>query len=1678
MHETAEHIPTPPQPPKAGEVFHERRQWVWIRRFARLLVRAFALFVALFILLAFVIQLPSVQVWGIQKTTNFLSKELNTEVRIGDFRLDFFDEISIGNIYLGNQNAPNDTLISVGRLRVDINYFDLAWGILQLDAVRLERAKVRIRRDEGKYFDNIQFLVDYFDPPKPRKTNTAPKQPDIRFAQIHLRDIDFQQDNRVRGQVVAVRLKAADIHTNIMNLPNQIMDLTRVNVFDPDVHIIETPSKPMPPMPDSIKIKRGIPISIAQAPEKQSEKSPAKKAFQFLIGAISVENGVFKLDKWDVAPSVLPDSILDFDHLKVHDAHIAIHNFMFTKDEWTGVVDGISCKTSSGFELKKLTVGDAKITPTETALYGLQIETPNSLMGDTFRMMYPKGYMSFVNSFNNEVTMDARIHTSKVMIGDIMTFAPDLYENPFFRKNRYANARIETQIFGKVNSLKAKPFNIQLGEGLVAEGTFESRDLTRRDETFINLNLKSLRTNMTALRQLIPNLNLAKDFDKLDGLNFTGEFVGFFNAFSTKGRLESAIGAAAFDMSLKPESDSAQANYSGSLALDRFNLAAFTGNSDLGKISLKTEILRGRGFTKNTLNMDLVAVVDNFQFKNYDYHNLNLNGSVNSKRFVGNFESRDPNVDFLFNGTIDFETDKPAYKFTSDIRRLDFQKLNLLKEDLALVGTFNLDLAGRKLSELTGTVDARNLLIIKDKTERYTLDSLFVKSDITAPLGMPHLAVKDFDLRSEVLHAHVHGQFNLEDIPAAFKKQFAKFHPRLAEDLNLSPKNTATDALSSQGSPFRKESFGLDLIVNQTPHNFDFIVHVLNSKNLTALIDPKLDTLRNIKIEGVFDDSRDAYSWSIVTPETHRYGNINIVEFGSIGRAEREDIDWDLNITALKINELDFRTILFQNHVTGDTVEFGFTSPDFSTALDIKDLELNALLMRQDSAYKLSFGTSALSRLKVYGDEWSIDKDNYILFSKDKLEIEDFEIRHDDREITLRSVGRRGLHAFLDNFDIRFLNHIIDDDRFTMQGKYQLWAGIGDIFTGQNFGMTALLDSFIVKGEHRGMLVVEASGDNFNAPIKLDLSLSKDSSRLGIAGFFHPSVSALQKRDSLDFQVHLKSFPFKTLQLLIEEGASDFKGRIDGTVKVEGPLKAINTNGSLRIRDGEVTIDYLKIPVKVKDETVRITNNSFDATGSKIHDKFDNAATITGGLTHNRFEDFGLNVRVVSKNFLCLNTTRDDNPLYYGTGIGAGDISFTGDFNRTDIKIISKTGKGTKITFPFSTEQTASDKGFVVFKNRNKPDTTTVEKPKFRDLRGVKLDMQLSITPDAETNLIFDEVAGDNIKAFGRGDFQINIGRAGELTMDGIYTIERGDYQFTLMRVVNKNFVIQPGGTIQWNGSPFDATLNINAGYNRITTSPYNFISELVESDQSVKNESFKPTPVELTLKLSGAMLKPDINFDLAFPQLQGALKSYTDNQLRIVKADVNDLNKQVFGLIVIGGFLPTDIGVSEIRSGGINTLTETASNVLSNMLNKLVGEYVSGLDIQIGYNLYQFDATGNTPQQLGSGQQFRLRGSYAIDDRFTISGGVGVEQGDYVQALSQSQSNVFVGGDVIIDYAFSDDRRLKLRVSYTRDQTFEGRRDKPAAGIRFRQEFDSLDELLKSLNLKKVKEEKPEILN
>ena len=1673
----------------------------FLRRVGRVVKWMLVTGIILFLIISFSLRIPAVQNWLIDKSTTFLSKKLKTTVKIESFSFDFFDELSIRNFYIGNQNAPNDTLINVAALRVDINYFDLAWGIVQLDYVGVGDATVRIRRDEGNYDDNFQFIIDYFDPPKPPSGKPAPT-PDIRFAQIHLRNVDLIKVDKVHGQRLDIQLDAADVHTNIMNLPNRIMDLRSVEAHQPKFTITETSSRLLPPRPPRylankhvlnmfyfldlgnflpplpMLLRRGKTATlneiIAETPLTPPqyfdifEPKIKEKPFRFSIGSVAIEDGKFRLENFYRAPKLLlPDSLLDFDHFKVTDINAYIHNFLFTKDEYTGVVDGISFNEGSGFKLTQLSVGDAKVSPTKTELFGLQIVTPYSAVGDTFIMHYPKGYESFLD-FNNQVEIDGRIHASKVLINDIMTFAPILETNPFFNQNRYKNARIEATVKGIVNKLNVEPFDIQLGDGFAAKGSFRSRDLDNAEGTILNLKLDNLQTNMPSLRQLVPDFKPAATFDLLGTLNFQGRFDGFTHSFVAEGKLQTAIGNAAMNLQLDPETNADTAFYHGDLALDQFDIGAFTQNPDIGKVSLKTNILRGRGVTLEKLNMDLIATVDNFQFKKYDYKNLKLSGNLSKQQFNGQFESRDPNVDFTFDGMVDFAAAIPIFRFESDIRQVNFLNLNLLKQDLAASGKLKLNLTGQSIGDMAGTINARNLLIVKDKTEKYALDTLSVISDFDvltnrSPLGNNHF----FSLHSDILNAEMEGIFNFEDIPKAFAQLFEKYHPRFAADLGMNfwKKDPISIFVIQKENGF-SNGFSIPQYQNTPisqyltppiPQVFDFKIDISNSKNWTKFFDNKLDTLKNIEIKGAFDNSNDTYSWSVWTNETHFYDNVKIVEFATKGTSKKDVIEWSAKTYNVVVGgKQDFQDITFTNLVLGDTMEVGLISHHFSPSLQLDTVELNALVSREDSAYRINFGTQQGSRLKISGDFWDIDRDNFFLIANNELKVDNFELTNLERSIQLRSYGKRGLSAFLNNFDIAYVNRFMgDDDRFTLGGKYRIFAGIEDIFKGDNFGVIGMIDTLMVKGENRGNFRVEAVGTNLKSPIKANISLTTDSSKINIDGFYYPSVFEKHPANALDATIGLENVPFKTLKLLITEGASDFKGRLDGSAHVEGKVTELNTSGAVRLRNVGVTVDYLRLPLLVKDEVVKITNTMFDATGGKIHDPLGNVATVTGGLTHNRFQDFGLNVRVASKNFMFMNTTREDNPLFYGKAVGSGDVQFSRDFLQTDLKIRAKAGKGTSITFPFSSEQTANDVGFVVFKNKNPSNTEgPAETPKVNELRGLSLDMDLSITPDAEVNLIFDEIAGDNIKSRGTGDLQIKIPRGGSVEMTGEYRIEQGDYLFTLFRVINKKFAIKRGGIIRWNGTPFDATMNLDAEYN-VTAAPYNFIAQYIQNT-SLEQESRKVTPIALGLNLTGPLFKPDINFNMAFPNLQGQLKGYVESNLTILRQDQNELNRQVFGLIALGGFLPTntsDIG-GNLRSGSLNTATETASNIVSSLLSKLVSEYVTGLDVQLGYNEYQYDAVNGV-----GGRQFRFRSSYTINDKFTVSGGVGVESGNV-----QSNNNVFVGGDFIVDYAFSEDRRLKIRLSYTRDQVIEGPRDKPAAGIRFRQEFDSIDEFMESL--------------
>src|SRR5690554_7840417 len=95
--------------------------------------------------------------------------------------------------------------------------------------------------------------------------------------------------------------------------------------------------------------------------------------------------------------------------------------------------------------------------------------------------------------------------------------------------------------------------------------------------------------------------------------------------------------------------------------------------------------------------------------------------------------------------------------------------------------------------------------------------------------------------------------------------------------------------------------------------------------------------------------------------------------------------------------------------------------------------------------------------------------------------------------------------------------------------------------------------------------------------------------------------------------------------------------------------------------------------------------------------------------------------------------------------------------------------------------------------------------------------------------------------------------------MDGTYTVSDGVYNFA-MGPYKQNFNIQPGGTVQWTGDPYEAILDINAFYR--TTANLNVVMPDVVDNQSSSNEE-----ILSYLHITGNMMSPEISFDLEAPK-------------------------------------------------------------------------------------------------------------------------------------------------------------------------------------------------------------------
>mgnify|MGYP003582777948 FL=1 len=139
----------------------------------------------------FSLQFKPVQTFVAKKAANYLSKELNTTVKVGGLYVKPFKSVVLEELLV--LDLQNDTLAHFPKFLVDLNRFSLKERIVDINTVQLNNGTFFLKTQKDGN-TNLDFIIDYFDSGQPKKPSKK-KKFQILFDRIILNNLHFKYKN-------------------------------------------------------------------------------------------------------------------------------------------------------------------------------------------------------------------------------------------------------------------------------------------------------------------------------------------------------------------------------------------------------------------------------------------------------------------------------------------------------------------------------------------------------------------------------------------------------------------------------------------------------------------------------------------------------------------------------------------------------------------------------------------------------------------------------------------------------------------------------------------------------------------------------------------------------------------------------------------------------------------------------------------------------------------------------------------------------------------------------------------------------------------------------------------------------------------------------------------------------------------------------------------------------------------------------------------------------------------------------------------------------------------------------------------------------------------------------------------------------------------------------------------
>ena len=1291
-----------------------------------------------------------------------------------------------------------------------------------------------------------------------------------------------------------------------------------------------------------------------------------------------------------------PAGVIDWNDLEIK-ADIHASDLLVKDGVISGDADHIAITDKTGWDVRDLS-GKVKVGHRKVLLDNLHIDDGNSdLHFRYFRLLGPlDDYDDFVDRIRLEGEfMDPTVFSMQT----VRHFAPNL-ERFTFRSD------LSGKVEGVVSDFAVKGFGIrEHGSGITGRIDGTMKGLPDIQTSLLNFRVKDFRFGLgglgTFIQEWAPDtkLELGK-MGKGTDFRLDATAKGPLDRLAVKGNLASNAGTADVNLTLRNVLDRKRdIALDGVLRTKDLDAGRIAGIKELGPVTLSTGVNVTLAPRNLQVRIDSLSV-GRLNALGYDYTGIVAVGTYSDQAFDGRIVCDDPNLNALVQGKFDLSprTRNAAYQFFANVGYADLNALHIDK---------------RGPSKVSLQADA-NFIRTRDR-------------DLLGEVNLRDVQLENAGGRHRIgdIRASAHAN---DDIHRML------FESGFAEGTFVGDRSLVTMVSDLKDLVVRKELPSLLEKVGKpwsgTPYEMNFKFY--DTRELLGFVLPGLYIEKNSSLWLKVDENGSVDG--NVTSGRLALGTRYLKDFRMVFDNRNNALRADVTGSAINLGGIELRDNHIDLMVDDDRVNLNYTFDNQTSDISKADLRLTADLARE--AGDLSVVASVLpSSIYYHGDRWLLDSDDLTLQGGD-IRVDRFRLRNGRQSLVvdggLSPDKMDTLSVRMDQFDISLLNSLVMKGKMDIKGQA---TGRASLVSPSKPSLALLAsiacDSTYLAGRPVGMMQVASVWNEPEKRFDFRLRNLQDGIRnFDVDGYLRPRDKAIRA------DAALKRLDMGYASPLLAGVFDRFEGALDGHVKVDGTLDNLQIGSEgMQIENGVLGVEFTQVPYLVSGP-VSVDSDGLHFQNVSIADESEGKGTVSGGLLFGGFKDMRLDTHVQFDRMKVLGITDRNGPIY-GDVFATGRVDITGPFDALALNVDARTVKNGQLHIPLRSGGAKATGDLLVFKQ---PYEEVEEDPYEQMLRSTRTDkkktqsdldvrVRVRATPAVAA---YVDIGENTLQGLGNGmiDLRVRTGKSDQFTINGDYTLTSGEFKFSALDVVTREFTIRDGSSIRFNGDVMDSDLNVTGVYTT-KASISTLLSSMASADAARRQ-------VDCLIDISGKLRNPQIKFDIEIPQLDPGTEGLVSSALNTE----DKMMKQFLYLLIANSFLPNEeSGI--ITTGGSNMLYSNMTGIMAGQLNSIFERLHIPLDLGLNY---QQNASGQNLFDVALSTQL-------FNNRVIVNGTIGNRR---LYGTTTDE----VAGDLDIDIKLNPPGTLRLNLfSHSADQytSFLDNSQRNGVGFAYQREFNNL---------------------